>query len=334
MLSANDELRHASDDNPEWRESIYWNLCGQEDGIGVFLWLWLHPNKASPVSVMVALYKGNWSALDIQARVLESDDKFFIRGDDWIYVNLHQGDESLDRDFDDISAYGLTLQRIEPLKQYSLKYDDGAGTSFDLDCHYLSPPFDYLNDGTWPMPSFMATNRYHRLWRATGEIRFGGKTYVVDGTGDSDHSWGTRDWEAFVSQVFKMITFATPDGRLCASLWDHTTPDSGPLGFISVDGRLSSVKALAVDTDYSEAGEPLSARLLIRGERGDEIRAEFLGQKSVLGFGEPRATAFGFWGFEGIGDYRIDGYGIVPGFAGYFYPQTVSPADLTSGRIK
>jgi hypothetical protein len=51
---------------------------------------------------------------------------------------------------------------------------------------------------------------------------------------------------------------------------------------------------------------------------------------SYIGSGSLEA----FWGFEGVGDYIVEGVGTVPGLASYFWPSRVTPEALHAGKWK
>ncbi len=337
VLKADDELRHAHTDDVHWRESVYWNLHGQKDDLGLWVYIWVLPNQPKKTGMIVSVYKGLWSERDITSQALAAPGNILRRGDDFVYFFYNVLDDLTDENFDNISVSGLELRRLSPLSEYKIRFDNKAGTTLDLDCKFLTPPFDYAVDGFHQMPPFLAQNRYHRLWKAKGAITVEGKKFDVDCTGNSDHSWGSRDYMEFNSHIFKLWAFATPDGRLAVSVIEqHVGEGMRPLGFISIDGKVASIAELSMPTKYNAAGIPVSGDVLLRDELGREVRGKFLGQSSCIGLGVDRygIQAAGIWGYEGHGNFVIDGYGHIPGMAGYFFPRDIKPEELHAGKYK
>jgi hypothetical protein len=86
----------------------------------------------------------------------------------------------------------------------------------------------------------------------TGEVTLGDRTVEVDGVGESDHSWGIRDWR-------------DPDGwQWTGALFDRETAvnfrkvrhdDATAVeGYLHLDGESRHVDRVAVDTEFREDG--------------------------------------------------------------------------------
>ena len=56
MLSQKDDLRHAHDSDPRWRESLYWNFLVPDASLGGVVYLRLDPN-AGTISPMILMYR-------------------------------------------------------------------------------------------------------------------------------------------------------------------------------------------------------------------------------------------------------------------------------------
>lgn len=329
-LQASDELRHPWNDDPHWRESLYFNFNDSTNRIGGWIYLWVLPNRPKPTGMLVSFYSGGWPGLTVMDEAAAAPQHLLRSGDRWLYCFQHDADTLIDANFDDIEFGGLRLRREKPLERYAIGYDDGVGCVLDLQCRFLTPPYDYA-DGVFPTPPWMAANRYHRAWRASGTLALGGQRYDIDCTGDSDHSWGQRDMSRFGDNLFKMWSFQTPDGRLSASiLRQGVDREEIPLGFVSIDGRMASVSSVEATTSYDRQGVQTTAALEVRDALGRMLAADFVGMHSFLG----HDAGGGFWGYEGVGDYEIEGYGRVPGLISYFWPGRVTPAELHAGRWK
>ncbi len=316
VLAACDELRHPAGKDYHWRESIYFNFNDASNRIGGWLYLWVIPNQPEPSGMLVSFYHGAWPDVSVTSKAVAAPRHLLRSGEGWLYCFQKNSKLLVEADFDDIELFGLHVRRREPLKRYSLRFDDGEGSSLDLDCNFMTLPYDYA-DGLFPTPAWMAANRYHRAWKAEGELSIAGHRFDVECTGDSDHSWGQRDMRKFGANPFKMWSFQAADGRIAISvLKQGVDGDEVPLGFTSLDGVMAAVSAVQATACIDEAGVQSQIALAIEDARGRAIRARLRNMHSFLGWGAYDS----FWGYEGVGDYDVKGYGILPGLSSYFWP--------------
>jgi hypothetical protein len=95
------------------------------------------------------------------------------------------GDE---RAWEAISAAGVRTAIVEPLKAWTVSFDDGAGRGFDLEVSAVSAPAD-LGDGLGGMTG------YDHLCRVEGTARTGSGSVSVRGLGQRGRLWGAPEWE-------------------------------------------------------------------------------------------------------------------------------------------
>lgn len=324
VLQAADELRHPPGADPNWRESIYWNFNDPDHRIGAWIYLWVVPADPARSGMIVSFYHGGWPDPQVYDKAMAAPGHLLSKDRRWVYCYQKQGPHLACAEFDDLSASGLRIARVEPLSRYALSFDDGDGTSFTLDCRFLDAPFDYA-DGVHPTPRWLADNRYHRSHRISGELTIRGTRYGIDCTGDSDHSWGTRDWAVFASNRFKMWSFQSGDGRLAASIIDQQTLEGHlALGYVSIDGLVASARSIASQASYDQQGVQRDIQVEVEDDRGRLVRASCAAMHSFIGWGAPGQ----FWGFEGVGPYQVEGFGPAHGASSFFWPADVDPADL------
>jgi hypothetical protein len=325
VLKAFDELRHPYNDDPYWRESLYFNFNDPVNKIGGWIYLWVVPNQPAPSGMLVSFYHDRWPDLMINEKAMEAPGHRLEDATRWIYCFKRDVDFLLDADFDDVELCGLRVRRIAPLERYAVSFDDGEGASFDLDFRFMVPPYDYA-DGLNPTPPWIAANRYHRSHWVKGELRVSGQTLAIDCTGDSDHSWGQRDMRAFGANLFKMWSFQTSDGRLSISILKQGVDGKEiALGFVAIDGSVASAATVETHARYDANGVQHDVDLVVTDELGREVRARFGQMHSFLGSGSH------FWGYEGVGDYEVEGFGTVPGLISYFWPERITAAELHAG---
>ena len=327
-LQAADELRHPANADYHWRESVYFNFHDRKNRIGGWLYLWVLPNQPAPTGMLVSFYHGAWPDLVVTDKATAAPGHLLRSGDRWLYCLQKSAGTLLASDFDDVEFGGLHLRRREPLERYAIRFDDGEGGVLDLDCRFMTPPYDYA-DGVFPTPPWMAANRYHRAWWAKGALKIAGQRYDIDCTGDSDHSWGQRDMTRFGDNLFKMWSFQSFDGRVCVSaLKQGVTDGEIPLGFVSLDGKMASVASVQTRAAYDADGVHSGITLAIDDALGRGLRARCPRMHSLLGWGSRDS----FWGYEGVGSYDVEGHGRLAGLSSYFWPARVTPADLCAGR--
>lgn len=329
-LGPADELRHPANSDYHWRESVYFNFHDRANRIGGWLYLWVLPNQPSPSGMLVSFYHGAWPDVAVTDKAMAAPGHLLRVADRWLYCYQKNSSTLIASDFDDVEFCGLHLRRCEPLERYTLRFNDGEGSALDLECRFMTRPYDYA-EGVFPTPPWMAANRYHRAWWAKGTLIITGQRYDIDCTGDSDHSWGQRDMSRFGDNLFKMWSFQSPDGLVAASVLRQGVREGEiPLGFVSIDGRIASVSSVEVGASYDSEGVQSGIALAVGDELGRSVRARCPGMHSYLGWGSRDS----FWGYEGVGDFEVEGYGSLPGLSSYFWPARVSAADLHAGRYK
>lgn len=326
-LQAADELRHPHSSLFTWRESLYFNFADAAHGLGGWIYLWVVPNKPLKAGMLVSIYKGITDRRDANDIALKAPGHLY-RGerDNWVYCFKRDVEALPTANFDDVELCGLRLVRTKPLESYAISFKDDSGTQIELEGRFTVHPYDYA-DGPHATPPWVATNRYHRSWRVNGRITVAGKTYPVNATGDSDHSWGNRDMEEFSRHRFKMWSFQTADARRSVSIIEQGA--GLYLGFLDIDGDVRGVQHVEHSTRYSSTGVQENIDVTITDTAGRTVHAHLDAMFSVIGHGEPE----GLWGFEGVGTYSVEGWGACTGVASYFWQPKITPAMLAKGIV-
>ncbi len=328
VLKADDELRHPVSKDYYFRESLYFNFNDTNNKIGGWVYFWVTPNKESQAGMLVSFYRGCWPDMTVNDKAMASPGHILRDGERWIYCYKQDVDFQLNGNFDDVELCGLRMRRLEPLKHYKVTFDDKEGNTVDLDFRFMMPPYDYA-DGVHPTPSWVAANRYHRSHWVTGTLNLGGNSFKVDATGDSDHSWGQRHMGVFVENLFKMWSFQTRDGKTSLSaIQQGPAGKEIALGFTVLDGIVASIASVEAKSNYDRNGVPHDVDLNVVDALGRTVRARFTKMDSHLGSGDA------FWGYEGVGDYKVEGFDTVPGLISYFWPSSITAYDLHQGKYK
>jgi hypothetical protein len=326
VLAASDELRHPHDDDPHWRESWYWNFSDPTNEIGGWLYLWVVPNQPLKSGMLVSFYHGIPTHSDSNARAWESPGHL-LRGDadSWVYCYKEDIEPLIEADVDDVELGGMHLERLEPLERYRLRFADGDNASFDLDCRWMTRPWDFA-DNVHPTPAWLAKDRYHRGWQADGHLTIGGRRYDITTTGDSDHSWGTRDMTVFGENNLK--TYALQSRERGLSVKAQMLGDPGqelPRGYIAVGDDMQAVRRIAESSRYDETGEMHDIDLEIEDVTGRIVRARMDRMFGAVTGGGPSV------GYEGAGTWDVEDWGPCPGLASCWWSSGVTRQDLHTG---
>src|ERR1039457_7168604 len=162
MLTEKDELRHAHDNDPRWRESLYWGFVLPDASLGGVVYLRLDPN-AKTVSPMILVYR---------------------RFGDVAYL-FNKADAMPARlELDDVTVQGFRLKGLQPLSTCAVAFDDGASASLEFTFTGIHPPFDYARNRSG-CPSPLATNRFEQAGRFEGVLRLKDETYPLSGFGQT-----------------------------------------------------------------------------------------------------------------------------------------------------
>lgn len=192
-----DEFFHLPGDDEYWSESHYLDAVGED--VQVEARLGWYPNR---------------NVANVFAYVLTDEATYAIR------------DEAIDP----AAVHGTTVDapalrfELEPVtvgREWRVRIDGAArrcdspgavlagdGERVHLDCEFVArarhEPFLYSEGAVWP--GGPDEDRYEVATRVEGEVTIGGggtgeseatgRTLTIEGPGERDHSWGTRDWTA------------------------------------------------------------------------------------------------------------------------------------------
>lgn len=104
----------------------------------------------------------------------------------------------------------------------------------------------------------------------TGHIVVGDEEFPIEGHGWRDHSWGPRYWQAIWAYRLFIANFGE-DRALMILKNIRADGTSRRRGVLLVDGEYHEVTDLDVWTDWSDAREPVGARLGVRTADGTAV---------------------------------------------------------------
>jgi hypothetical protein len=91
---------------------------------------------------------------------------------------------------------------------------------------------------------------------------------------------------------------------------------------------ISSAAAVETHAKFDENGVQSDVTLVVVDALGREVRATMPKMHSYIGNGSRGA----FWGFEGVGEYIVEGVGPVNGLISYFWPPRFTAEGLHAGQ--
>jgi Ser/Thr protein kinase RdoA (MazF antagonist) len=220
-----DEGRHEPGAEELWNESWYFDAIGEDASLGAYFRLGLYPNLG--VSWLTGFVVGPdreaVPILDFEAP-LPDGDELAVRTD------------TLD----------VRLTCEEPLARYRVAVES-ADVALDLVWETLGEPYAYR-----------ITTRYEIPCRVSGTVRVGDEELRLDGVGQRDHSWGTRDWW---SAEWMWSAGHLDDGTRFHAV-EFRLPDAPRLGvgYVQTDG-IAELDRVAAEETVGEGALIESARI-------------------------------------------------------------------------
>lgn len=261
-LAVEAEYPHASGDDREWNESLYFNFTDARTGMGGYTRIGILPNQQSDIGVMMLFAGGK--------RLLVTD----------------QGGRGSTSGGFEVGA--LRYERLEPLWKWRLSFSGEMGdladsrdlpgvdpetvprvpVEVDLTWEGIAPPFNFKDAepaavaemlvsagtklGDLRAVSRVGSEHYEQAGRVTGVMKIDGVEHPVEGRGHRDHSWGVRDWSAprawtwLTSQFGDELAFNL--SRVAIKSVDIFN------GFVCRDGKNYPVRRAELRTEFEEDG--------------------------------------------------------------------------------
>jgi hypothetical protein len=325
-LRAADELRHEWDDDPLWRESWYWNFSDPGSKLGGWIYFWVVPNQPLKSGMLVCFYHGVAADLDSTEIAWKSPGhRYTGRDGSWVYCCKRDVPELIERDVDDVELCGLSIRQLEPMKHYRLDFKDGDNARFQLDCEFITGLWDFA-DNLHPTPRWLAKNRYHRGWKATGNVVIGEAAYPINTTGDSDHSWGTRDMGIFEENSLKTYALQSPDARLSVKAQMLGEPGRElPRGYIAIDRDMRAVRSIKEQSQYLANGLMHDIFITVEDVTGRTVEARMSHVYGAVAGPGPNV------GYEGAGIWTVPEWGSCAGIASCWFARGITPEQLHRG---
>jgi hypothetical protein len=175
-----DEGRHTPGPEQLWNESWYFDAISSDARLGMYARLGLYPNLGVAwVTAFVCGPDRPTAAVIDFAAPLPAGEALTVEAQ---ALSLEQVCESpLERYRVRLRARGE--EHADPASLLRGEAGEPTDVTFDLVWETLGDPYSYR-----------VATRYEIPCRVSGTITVGGETLALEGLGQRDHSWGTRDW--------------------------------------------------------------------------------------------------------------------------------------------
>jgi hypothetical protein len=237
---------------PAWSESTYFNFHDRSSGLAGFSRIGYRPNEGSADATLFLFLPGGGAVA-----VLERSDAETVGDDPRVGGIAHKRGFDLTRWKLGCAAKGIGFARAGDLDVGSAPSRAGSVVEVEaqLDFTAAMPPFGtsgrrQRSAAAAASAAAVAAGHFEQACRVRGEVWIGDGTYVVDGLGLRDRSWGPRDWSA----VWGWRWFSIPFSEDFA-IGVHAVMFPGrevQAGWVWRDGALTKVTGFTLDTEYED----------------------------------------------------------------------------------
>lgn len=251
--------RHKLPNTAFGRESIPYLVVLPEQEIAMFTYTWV--TAESVAGAALAVFGPGIGSAPIQQRLADRP-------------------VSRDMNFDAWKIEKFCMEQDLKFNKAHVHWETPEATvSFDFEAFH--PPYAYASDPRG-CPSFCATDRIEQAGRATGTLRLGDRVIEFDATGHRDHSWGTRDWQAF--QQYEWFIGQVGD-QVSVHFWRLNALGKEHIrGFVYKDGVMSRVASVKNDVTYRDQfwQKSFAARIIDEADRVTVVEGVFFGTYTLV----------------------------------------------------
>lgn len=241
--------RHKLDDSEFSRESLAFMIEVPEAGLGGFLYTWVNgKGSAGAAACLFGPAVGETPIFEVCDGILVPDDM----------------------DFYDWQVGSLKLKLQQALKTAHVSYT-GERTKVDYHFDANHPAYAYSTHSNG-CPQWIADDRFEQQGYVKGSVEVDGREIEIDGYGQRDHSWGTRDWG--VNQHWKWV-HAQAGNDLGVHFWKlYSLGREHLCGYVNRDGCLAQITDVDVDFSCHKGLQPKSLVAKITDSKGRVTKLE------------------------------------------------------------
>ena len=245
-LEPHDEYMHELGPEPNFNESMYFNLYDPAQGVGGWFRCGNRANEGYAEMTVCLYLPGGRVGFMFKRAEISSNDAFDAGG---IRFDVIEPFKRLD-----VTYAGKVVVLDDPLQMADPKkaFTENPYAQCELRIEYsgVSDMFGGEPDEPHEKPGEeFAKGHYEQLIAGTGSIRVGDEEWAVDGFGLRDHSWGPRYWQAPFYYRWLTASFG-PDFGFMGSRVARRDSDGTRGGFVWEDGQLHLCNDLELSTEW------------------------------------------------------------------------------------
>jgi len=249
-LDPEDEYTHELGPEPNFNESMYFNVVDPKTKLGAFVRLGNRANEGR-AETTVCLYLPDGRVGFMFNRPEISDNDAFDAGG--VRFEVIEPFERLE-----VSYHGQVVLLEDPLEMADPKRafteNPYADCEIKLDYSRAGPMFGGEPEESHEVPGEeFARGHYEQLVAGTGSISVGDDEWSVDGYGLRDHSWGPRYWQAPWYYRWLTANFG-PDFGFMGSRIARKESDGRRGGFVWDGSDLHLCDGIELSTEWTDEG--------------------------------------------------------------------------------
>jgi hypothetical protein len=245
-LEPQDEYMHELGPEPNFNESMYFNLYDPKEGVGGWFRCGNRANEGYAEMTVCLYLPGGRVAFMYKRPEIDHNDAFDAGG---IRFEVIEPFKALN-----VSYSGKVVMLEDPLEMADPKkaFTENPYAECEVRIEYtgVSDMFGGEPDEPHEKPGEeFARGHYEQLIAGKGSIRVGDEEWAVDGFGLRDHSWGPRYWQAPWYYRWLTANFG-PDFGFMGSRVARRDGDGTRGGFVWEDGKLHLCTDLQMETRW------------------------------------------------------------------------------------
>ena len=279
MIEPRDDHPHPRGSEPAWSESTYFNFHDPSSGLAGFSRIGFRPNEGTADGTMFLFLPGGGAVA-----VLEQQQRRNLSEEVRVGGVRHERREELARWRLAVDAKGLGVAHAGDVEM-GKGSRVGAVVEVDVQLEFVAfmPPFgtsgrNRRGADAAASAAAVAAGHFEQACRVRGEVWVGDATFVVEGLGLRDRSWGPRDWSAPWGWRWFSMPFADD-----FAIGVHSVVFPGrevQAGWVWRDGRTIKMTEFSLETTYEDrvhraltidATDAEGERYAIAGEVGSVI---------------------------------------------------------------
>ncbi len=246
-LEPHDEYMHELGPEPNFNESMYFNLYDPAQGVGGWFRCGNRANEGYAEMTVCLYLPGGRVAFMYKRPEIDNNDAFDAGG---ITFDVLEPFKRLD-----VSYSGKVVVLDDPLEMADPKkaFTENPYAECEVRIQYsgVSDMFGGEPDEPHEKPGEeFARGHYEQLIAGKGSIRVGDEEWEVDGFGLRDHSWGPRYWQAPFYYRWLTANFG-PEFGFMGSRVARRDSDGTRGGFVWEDGKLHLCTDFELSTEWA-----------------------------------------------------------------------------------